>query len=157
MPSQGSEELNFTVSGVLSADEQAKVQKAAREAVLKEQHDKLFKQALEDEKRRLRLEAGLIEADPDPVEEEMVWVDIKLPDSITPVGALITNGRCFWHGQTYRVPVSVAIDLASRQGMAWTQDDRIHGRFVDTARPKPLAYNGVTGGVTGSMPVPVGR
>ena len=75
----------------------------------------------------------------------MVWVDIKLPDSITPVGALITNGRCFYDGQRYHVKTSVAMDLNSRMWLAWVQDARIEGRWIDRKSVKPQAINGATG------------
>lgn len=142
---------------VLSADEQKRVRETARKQVLDEHNKKLFAAAVEAEKRQVRIELGLAEPDVAPVEEEMVWVDIKLPDSITPVGALITDGRCFYDGQRYHVRASVAMDLNSRMWLAWVQDARIDGRWIDKKSTKPQAINGSTGQQHGASIMPVGR
>ncbi len=152
--------LNDTVSSflqpVLTADELEKIQTKAREAVMKEQHDKLFSEALAEATKAARVAAGLV-ADPGAVpEEELVEVRMNLPDCITPRACLSTNGRDYWHGQTYRVNAATAIDLASRQWMAWVQDGRIKGTWSDVNRPKPMAVNMATGGFVGHMPISIG-
>ena len=141
----------------LSEEELTKIQETAREAVRKEQHEAMFKAALAEATKQARIDAGLV-ADPAAVpEEELVEVRINLPDSITPLGCLTTDSRCYWHGQTYRVSAAVAIDLASRQWMAWVQDSRIKGTWIDrTPKPSAATYNGATGGFAGHMPV-IGR
>ena len=140
----------------LTAEELTKIQETAREAVRKEQHEAMFKAALAEATKQARIDAGLV-ADPAAVPEvELVEVRIDLPDSITPEACLMTNGRRYWHGQTYRVPADVAIDLASRQWMAWVQDGRIKGTWIDrTPKPSAAVFNG-NGGFSGHMPV-IGR
>ena len=136
-----------------TAEELTKIQETAREAVRKEQHDAMFKAALAEATKQARIDAGLV-ADPAAVpEEELVEVRINLPESITPLGCLTTNQRCYWHGEIYRVPAAVAIDLASRQWMAWVQDSRIKGTWTDrTPKPSAATLDG-TGGFSGHMPV----
>ena len=141
----------------LTDAEMAKIRASAREAVQKEQHDKLFKEALEKAKREARIEAGLV-ADPNATPEiPLVPVTINLPDSITPLACLSTDGRNFWHGETYRVTHAVAMDLNARQWAAWVQDGRIKGTWSDVNRPKPTAINATTGSTAGHMPVAIGR
>lgn len=145
-------DMPFYATGVLSAEDMARAKEQARAAVQKELHDKLFKEALEEAEREARIEAGFApKVGPTKLDEEKVSVMLNLPESVTPIPAIVIDGRAYYDGQVYKLPKSIALQLHEMQARAWENDDRMsRGREKDRRRPKPQVLNGATGRTAGA-------
>jgi hypothetical protein len=145
-------ELPFEATGVLTAADLAKAREAAHAKVQKELYDKAFKQALDDAEREARIAAGLSPlTGPTKPDEPMLRVTINVPESVTPLPAIVIDGRPFYHGFSYELRESQAMQLHAMQAAAWKNDDRMtRGVEHDMRRTKPQSINGRTGQVTGA-------
>jgi len=147
-----------TVSGpvqpvVLTADELATIRAEARKKVEKELRDKAFAKALEEAEREERIAAGLApKTGPTKADEPKYTVVLDLPESVTPIPAIVIDGKAYYDRQVYRdVPESLAMQLHHMQAEAWVNDSRMsRGVEKDTRRPKPQVIDGKTGGQSGA-------
>jgi len=145
-------EMPFEVTGLLTAADVQKAREAARAKVQKELYDAAFKQALDDAEREERIAAGLAPKEgPSKLDEPIMTVSVNLPESVTPLPALVIDGRPFYHGFNYDVRESQAMQINAMQAAAWVNDDRmLRGREHDKRRQKPQSISGKTGAVTGA-------
>ena len=73
---------------------------------------------------KLRQERGMVVGGRS---DDMVTITLDLAEHSA---CLTTNGRPYWHGQTYTVPRHVADDLRSRMFMGWRHQNDIDGKSL---------------------------
>jgi hypothetical protein len=122
----------------LTAAEFDEIERQANEAIRKEQHERLFKDALDAAKKRARRAAAL--AEDGSHGRPMVRLRIDLPRSMQ---AITTNFTAYYDGMEYTVSEPVAQDLQSRMFMAHQNERRIKGDYFDLESGRGVNIGGL--------------
>ena len=133
---------------ILSNEEVLAVRALARKELDAERRKTAKAALLEQEKRRLQQEEGLVTAD--GVRNEMVRITLDLAEH-TPF--LAVNNTVYYPGFPYKVPRHVADQLREMQSRGWAHQNEIEGKSLRDRFRRP--YNTGLSPITGTTNAPM--
>lgn len=141
---------------LLSEEEKAEIRQQAIDDVIAEKRKDAKKTLLEQEKARLSGRSGLKTGD--PIKDELVTIEINIPEFCPYLWINMPHGQKYFHGSRYQVPRHVAGTLGEMQSRAWDHERDIHGQKKrDYRKRSPVIVGGestgappmvISGGVT---------
>ena len=117
----------------LSEGDLARIQAKARKQVAAERKAALEEQALKAELEKIRGKAGLITGDPE--KDRLVTLVIDVGQS---ADRIIINGRAYFHGHSYEVPLHVAETLREICHRTQMHEEEISGKTRLNFKPRRI-------------------
>jgi hypothetical protein len=136
---------------LLTDAEKAEIRQQALDDVIAEKRRDAKKTLLEQEKARLSGRSGLKTGDPQ--KDELVTIEINIPEFCPYLWINMPHGQKYFHGTRYQVPRHVAKQLDEMQARAWDHEREIQGQKKrDYRKRSPVIVGGES---TGAPPMVV--
>lgn len=120
----------------LSEEDLAAIERKAKKQVADERKKALEAQALAAALEKIRGKAGFITGDPEKDRLVSITIDVgQSADGIT------INGRKYFHGQTFEVPLHVAETLREICYRTQMHEEEISGKSRSGFKPRNIALN----------------